>query len=83
MPAVETLPDLGTADESPQVAVRHAVDDALAGLDSDHRIVVVLRYWADLTVDEIADRVGIPAGTVKSRLDYALHALHPRLEEIR
>jgi len=28
-------------------------------LDADHRIVV-LRYWADLTVDEIAARLGVP-----------------------
>ena len=67
----------------PDIVLRGAIGDALAGLDPDHRIVVVLRYWADLTVDEIADRVGVPAGTVKSRLHYALRALAPSLEDVR
>ena len=48
---------------------------AIAALDADHRIVVVLRYWADLQLDAIADRLGVPVGTVKSRLHYALRDL--------
>jgi RNA polymerase sigma-70 factor (ECF subfamily) len=56
------------------------LDRALDGLDADHRIVVVLRYWQDRTVDDIADRVGIPAGTVKSRLHHALRTLRASLE---
>ena len=67
----------------PDIGLRVTVGGALAGLDPDHRIVVVLRYWADLTVDEIAERVGVPAGTVKSRLHYALRALAPSLEDVR
>ena len=70
-------------DDAANLGTRAAVADALAGLDADHRIVVVLRYWADLTVDQIADRVGVPAGTVKSRLHYALRTLHPELEDVR
>lgn len=71
------------ADASAGTGLRDAVGQALAGLDADHRIVVVLRYWADLTVDDIADRVGVPPGTVKSRLHYALRALEPVLEDVR
>lgn len=81
--AVDPLPEPGVGDESHTVQLRDAVGTALADLDPDHRIVVVLRYWADLTVDDIAERVGVPAGTVKSRLHYALRALEPALEEIR
>jgi RNA polymerase sigma-70 factor (ECF subfamily) len=73
--AVEAMPEQGVADDSVQVGVRAVVGGALAGLDPDHRIVVILRYWADLTVDEVAVRVGVPAGTVKSRLHYALKTL--------
>jgi RNA polymerase sigma-70 factor (ECF subfamily) len=54
---------------------------ALTGLDPDLRIAVVLRFWADLTVDEIAARVGIPAGTVKSRLHRAVGQMRSRLTE--
>jgi RNA polymerase sigma-70 factor (ECF subfamily) len=52
-------------------------------LDADHRIVVVLRYWADMTVDEIAERIEVRPGTVKSRLHYALRSMRPRLEDVR
>jgi RNA polymerase sigma-70 factor, ECF subfamily len=41
---------------------------------------VILRFWADLTVEEIADRVGVPTGTVKSRLHYSMRALRAALE---
>lgn len=58
---------------------RLALDDALARalrqLSPDHRAVVVLRYWADLPVEEIAARMGDRAGTVKSRLHYAIASL--------
>jgi RNA polymerase sigma-70 factor (ECF subfamily) len=53
----------------------------MTGLPVDQRIVVVLRYWADLPVEAIADRLGVPAGTVKSRLHYALRALRAALAE--
>ena len=56
------------------------LDRALAALDVDHRIVVVMRYWQDRTVDDIAARVGIPSGTVKSRLHHALRTLRTALE---
>ena len=41
---------------------------ALARLNPDERLVVVLHHLADRRVDEIADEVGVPTGTVKSRL---------------
>jgi RNA polymerase sigma factor (sigma-70 family) len=56
------------------------LDRAIDALDVDHRVVVVLRYWQDRTVDEIAARVGIPSGTVKSRLHHALRAIRASLE---
>lgn len=56
------------------------LDRAIDALDADHRIVVLLRYWQDRTVDDIADRVGIPAGTVKSRLHHALRSMRATLE---
>jgi RNA polymerase sigma-70 factor (ECF subfamily) len=45
---------------------------ALARLDVDLRTVVVLRFWADLSIDEIARRLGWRSGTVKSRLHRAI-----------
>lgn len=52
-----------------------ALRGALERLSPDHRTVVVLRFFADLSVDEISHRTGERAGTVKSRLHYALQSL--------
>jgi RNA polymerase sigma-70 factor, ECF subfamily len=54
----------------------HVLGKAIATLSPDHRLVVALRYYRDLQVDEIAARLAIPAGTVQSRLHYALKHLH-------
>ena len=53
---------------------------ALATLTPELRAVVVLRYLLDLTNEEIADRLRIPNGTVKSRLHYAFVALRRELD---
>lgn len=56
-------------------AERTALCEALDQLTPEHRTVIILRFFADLTVDEIADRTGERGGTVKSRLHYALSEL--------
>ena len=61
------------------VADRDQIGAALARLSADHRIVVALRYFGDLSLEEIAARVGIPVGTVTSRLHYALKQLRSEL----
>jgi len=77
-----TAPPIGfdPADAPPETGTDAELDRALAALDADHRIVVVMRYWQDRTVEDIAGRVGIPAGTVKSRLHNALRSLRTTLE---
>ncbi len=52
-----------------------ALRRAMLRLSPDHRIVVVLRYFDDLSIQEIARRLGRREGTIKSRLHYALRAL--------
>jgi RNA polymerase sigma-70 factor (ECF subfamily) len=59
---------------------RDALGSAMANLSADHRIVVALRYYRDLPVDAIASRLDIPAGTVQSRLHYALKRLHAAMD---
>lgn len=49
-------------------------------LPAHQRAVLVLRFWEDLTQDQIADVLDIPVGTVKSTLHRALHALKAQLE---
>jgi len=53
---------------------------AMAALDDDHRLVLVLHYWADLTLEDVAERVGWPIGTVKSRLHRGLATMRTRLD---
>jgi RNA polymerase sigma-70 factor (ECF subfamily) len=77
------LDDPPVADAAAHISSRDALVRALDGLDPDHRVVVVLRYWADLTIDEIAERLDVRPGTVKSRLHYALRSMRPRLEDAR
>jgi RNA polymerase sigma-70 factor (ECF subfamily) len=48
---------------------------ALSALDTNRRSVVVLRYFNELSCEEIARIADIPLGTVKSRLHYALKSL--------
>ncbi|MFG2820449.1 sigma-70 family RNA polymerase sigma factor [Kitasatospora sp. NPDC048365] len=57
------------------------VADALGDLTDAHREVIVETYFKGRTVDEAADLLGIPPGTVKSRIFYALRALRLALEE--
>jgi RNA polymerase sigma-70 factor (ECF subfamily) len=50
------------------IADRAAIDEALAELPEDFRLAVVLRDVADLDYAEIATALGVPVGTVKSRI---------------
>jgi RNA polymerase sigma-70 factor (ECF subfamily) len=43
----------------------------LEDLDEDHRAVILLRYYEELSLEEVADTLDIPVGTVKSRLSRA------------
>lgn len=67
---------ISTGDPFAQADDRDLLANAIATLAPEHRIVVALRYYRDLPVDEIASRLDIPAGTVHSRLHYALKRLH-------
>ncbi|MFE9921144.1 RNA polymerase sigma factor [Streptomyces sp. NPDC005774] len=58
-----------------------AVARGLDGLPDAQRQVVVLRFYADLPVRSIAEQLGVPEGTVKSRLHTAVRALRARLHE--
>ena len=58
---------------------RLTVRQALLRLTPNHRQVVVLRYFAELTVPQVARSIGIREGTVKSRLHRALGQLRDEL----
>ncbi|MEW1774858.1 sigma-70 family RNA polymerase sigma factor [Streptomyces sp. NPDC086777] len=57
-----------------------AVAEVLDALPALQRQALVLRYYADLTVPQMAEVLAIPVGTVKSRLHAAGRAMKARLE---
>ena len=59
---------------------RDAVGRALDRLTPEQRAVVVLRYWRDMPLDQIAVHLNLPLGTVKSRLHYAQRLLRREIE---
>ena len=63
------------ADPFRAALARDAVGRALERLSPEQRVVVVLRYWRDMPLEQIATRLELPLGTVKSRLHYALRLL--------
>jgi RNA polymerase sigma-70 factor (ECF subfamily) len=72
--------DVASGDPFKAALARDTVGRALSVLSPELRIVVVLRYWGELSLAEIADRLRIPVGTVKSRHHAALQALRRRIE---
>ena len=62
------------------VVDRDQLERGFRRLSIDHRAVVVLHHYLDMTVDEVAQTLGVPVGTVRSRLHYAMRALRSALE---
>ena len=63
------------SDLSGALADRELVDSALRRLDPGHRAVVAMYYLLGMPLHEVAASLGIPIGTAKSRLHYALAAM--------
>jgi sigma-70-like protein len=62
------------------VVDRDQLERGFRRLSIDHRAVVVLHHYLDLPLDEVADALGVPVGTVRSRLHYAMRGLRSALE---
>ena len=70
-----------TTDEVERIVLSIDVREALENLSHDHREVLALGYDEGLTQREIAARLDIPLGTVKTRTYHALRALKDRLDQ--
>lgn len=62
-------------DAAEPTGLRDAIHSGLAALTPELRATVVLRFYADFTVPEIATAMDVPTGTVKSRLHRAIDEL--------
>jgi RNA polymerase sigma-70 factor, ECF subfamily len=58
------------------------VEEAVRQLTPDHRTVVIQMYFRGRTSKEMAEELGVPEGTIRSRLFYALKALRLTLQEM-
>ena len=79
--ANSSAPEVEPSTEIDLVEESAVVRGVLMELSESHRQVLVEAYFAGHTASQIASRLGIPSGTVKSRLYYALRNLRAGLEE--
>ncbi len=69
-------------DEVERAMASWQVEEAIRQLTPEHRCVLVEIYFRGRTSKEMAERLDIPEGTVRSRLYYALRSLKPILEKM-
>ena len=79
VPVEEVLPRVEATSADAGVADRLDIDAALAGLPEDFRVAVILRDLCDLDYAAIAEVLGLPPGTVRSRIARGRAALADRL----
>jgi RNA polymerase sigma-70 factor (ECF subfamily) len=64
-----------------QILDRQLVTDALQHLSPAHRAMLVETFYHDRALASVARQLGIPDGTARSRLHYALHALRKQIQQ--
>ncbi|MEV7395710.1 sigma-70 family RNA polymerase sigma factor [Aeromicrobium sp. NPDC092404] len=77
----ERLPETSRADGTDAALDRWLVSDALRSLSPEHRHAIVNTYYLGRSAAEFAREEGIPEGTVRSRMHYALRALRLAMQE--
>lgn len=76
-----STPEVARTDRTDELLDRWLIADALSDLSSEHRAVVIAAYYQGRTTADIAARLQIAEGTVKSRLHYGLRHLRMILQE--
>ena len=80
-PNLRLLPtDVPAADELHVVVDRDQLERGFRRLSIDHRAVVVLHHYLDMPLEEVAEALGVPPGTVRSRLHHAMRGLRAALD---
>ena len=78
---VEDIPERPSGDDTDALFDAILIKEALASLTPEHRAVIVHAYYRGLSIAQTAAELGIPDGTVKSRLHYGLRSLRLALQE--
>ncbi len=81
-PNLRLLPtdEPAAADALSWVHDRDQLERGFRRLSIDHRTVIVLHHYLDLSIDEVAEVLGVPAATINSRLHHAMRALRAALD---
>ena len=81
-PNVRVLPAIepSVADGTSTVVDRDQLERGFRRLSIDHRAVVVLHHYLDMPLEEVAETLGVPPGTVRSRLHHAMRGLRAALD---
>ena len=80
-PTLRVLPTTAAEpDASGLVIDRDQLERGFRRLSIDHRAVVVLHHYLDMPIEQVAETLGVPAGTVRSRLHYAMQGLRAALD---
>jgi RNA polymerase sigma-70 factor, ECF subfamily len=77
----QDLTRFAESDETDQVLRRMTITSAFKALSPAHREIILATYYRGRTVPEAAEELGLPVGTAKSRVYYALRAMRAALEE--
>ena len=78
---VAETPDRIGTDDTDALLDAIIIEEALASLTVEHRAVIITAYYGGRSVAQAATELGIPEGTVKSRLHYGMRALRLALQE--
>ena len=80
-PNLRLLPtDVAAPDELQLIADRDQLERGFRRLSIEHRAVVVLHHYLDLPLEAVAETLGVPVGTVRSRLHHAMRGLRAALD---
>jgi RNA polymerase sigma factor (sigma-70 family) len=80
IPVIAADDGAAIADEFGTVIDRDQLERAFSRQRLEHRAVLVLRYYLDMPVEEVATTLDIPVGTAKSRIHHALKAMRAALD---
>lgn len=82
---LETLPQADGSPSPLELAIQNETDSlifrAIQSLPGEQREILALRFFGEHSYEEIADITGVPVGTVKSRIFYAVKSCREKLKE--
>ena len=76
----DAVDDPAPAGDLQAIVDRDQLERGFRRLSVDHRAVLVLHYYMDMSTGEVADALGLPVGTVHSRMHHALRGLRAALD---